>query len=319
MHSGLNLPESVFVLQHLLDPLDEGVQSQDPRVGHALDEIGILDGISSVSQTQSGAVSAELLHGFTERQEIPVRLGHLGGVQHEMTVGSDSSRPLAPLLGPNRAMIVDVVGEMVLDEILPGDSHVHRVPKLELALHLVEGLSFDGALGGKWGVLEEHVVPHFGSHLFGFYAESVGPVGAERTALEEMRHGVVGVVDGGVGEGLDEPLLVPREFGAEAVRPGAGVFVQPVQTALEVLPDFVVVSVHLVQHLVGHLLPRLFAVIHEPLVAQGHHALVTRSGNYRFLRFVVDYGFVLVDQNLLKRFLDILNFFTFELAHDHHL
>ena len=59
-----------------------------------------------------------------------------------MSIGSHSNRPPAyipiiPLLtsawvGPHSLMIVEVIGEVVLNEVLPRCTQIHRVPVIEL-------------------------------------------------------------------------------------------------------------------------------------------------------------------------------------------
>jgi hypothetical protein len=59
-----------------------------------------------------------------------------------------------------------------------------------------------------------------------------------------VRDGVVGHVDGGVGEGLDEVLLVPRQAAAQPKRARARPLVQPAQGVLERMAGLVTEEVH---------------------------------------------------------------------------
>jgi hypothetical protein len=62
--------------------------------------------------------------------------------------------------------------------------------------------------------------------------------------LEEVRNSVVCHVDGGVGEGLDEVLLVPRQAAAQTKGARARPLVQPAQGVLERMAGLVTEEVH---------------------------------------------------------------------------
>ncbi len=53
--------------------------------------------------------------------------------------------------------------------------------------------------------------------------------------MEEVSDRLIGHVDSGIGEGLDEPGLVPREAGAQAVGARTGMLVEPVKRRLNVV------------------------------------------------------------------------------------
>ena len=55
-------------------------------------------------------------------------------------------------------------------------------------------------------------------------------------SLKEVCHGVVGHVDGRVGEALDEPGLVPRHLAAQPEGSAARVLLQPAQRRFKVFP-----------------------------------------------------------------------------------
>lgn len=65
--------------------------------------------------------------------------------------------------------------------------------------------------------------------------------------LEQVGNGVVGHVDGGVGEGLDEELGIPGQARAEAEAAAARPLPQPPQCVLKAPPRVLVVQLHALQ------------------------------------------------------------------------
>ncbi len=53
--------------------------------------------------------------------------------------------------------------------------------------------------------------------------------------MEEVSDRLIGHVDSGIGEGLNEPGLVPGEAGAQAVGARTGVLVEPVKRRFNVV------------------------------------------------------------------------------------
>ena len=140
-------------------------------------------------------------------------------VEKEVSVGPDAPRPLVRLGGPHGAVVVEVVGQVVGHQVLAAHPQVHRVPVLELPPHQAHVLLGDLAVLGHGLVLVEDKVPHLGGHVLGLDAVLVALVPLEGAALEDVRDGVVGVVDGRVGERLDQPAFVPWQLGPQAVGP----------------------------------------------------------------------------------------------------
>lgn len=156
-----------------------------------------------------------------------------------MSVSTDAERPFS--FGEKGGMDVDAEGEMVGDEILSRRSDVERIEVVILPLHHIY-LLFRDCRVCRPRLITINIIPDCICHLFRCDTE-----GARRAAvdgaLEEVGEGVVGHVNGGVGEGFDEELWVPREFGAEAIRARASPFVQPGEDTFEAISGFRVVGV----------------------------------------------------------------------------
>ena len=104
---------------------------------------------------------------------------------------------------PHRRVVVERHCEMVRDQILTRDAHVHRVPERELAAEGTHHIRWDTS-----GVLtpQEDVIPKVAVALLWRYVRRSAALPEHLAALEEVGDGVVGHVDGRVGEGLDEEL-----------------------------------------------------------------------------------------------------------------
>jgi len=78
-----------------------------------------------------------------------------------MTISSHALRPFGFIVGPDRAVVVNEVGQVVLNEIFAGTANIDGVPIFEFVLQLVQSRFGDAALFRVLGVFEEDVVPHF--------------------------------------------------------------------------------------------------------------------------------------------------------------
>ena len=101
---------------------------------------------------------------------------------------------------------------MVLYQILSGAAEVHWVPVVEFVPHFLERLLRD-LRSSVVLPRQENVIPVLQTNVLRLDIEFAGEAAVDG-ALEIMGNGVVGHVDGGIGEGLDEALLVPGELGA---------------------------------------------------------------------------------------------------------
>jgi hypothetical protein len=80
--------------------------------------------------------------------------------------------------------------------------------------------------------------------------------------MEEVGDGVIGHVDGGVREGLNQPSLVPWQTGTEAIGTAAGVLVEPIQRADKGFPRQLVKDIHALQARV-RLCPPIRLPVHQ--------------------------------------------------------
>ena len=200
-------------LERVLGPAQEGVELHQPGGGILLAEVGVVHAVASVGEPEAHAVGGVLLDGLGEREEVAGGLCHLLVVDEQVAVGSERLREV--LGAPDGDMVQKAEGQVVGEQILPGDSQVERVPIGELVAHHVEVLLGDLAVLRVLLLPAEDVVPDLGGHVLGGDVEQPVLV-ALQIGLEEVRDGVVRHVDGRVGEGLDEVLGVPRDSGAQA-------------------------------------------------------------------------------------------------------
>lgn len=81
-----------------------------------------------------------------------------------MTICSHSFWPHCLVLGPDGAMVVEIVGQMIGYQVFSRYPQVNRVPVGEFLAETVKYISRDGSFG-KWSCLENDIVPDFGGHL----------------------------------------------------------------------------------------------------------------------------------------------------------
>ena len=241
-------------LERRRDPLELGRQVEDGAVRDDAVVVGVVDAVARVGAREARRVRAPLLDRALHRDEVALGLGHLLRVHLHEAVAVDAPRPHLGLLGPHGGVVVERHGQVVGDEVLARDAHVHGVPELELAAQLLHRSLGHPQLGVVLGV-EEDVVPEGLGALLG--RDAVRRVGAallaeEVAALEQVRHRVEGHVDGRVGERLDEELLVPRHARAQPEGARARPAAQPAEGVVEGLGHRGVVALE-PREQVGHL------------------------------------------------------------------
>ena len=279
-----------------------------------MDKVGILDAVAGVRQSEPHGVRAVLLDGRLQRLEVARGLGHLLAVEEQVPVGAKAARPLALVPLPNRGVIVYGKREVVLDEVLAGHAQVERVPEVELRAHLVEEVLRELRVGVELGA-EEHGVPDVVGHSLRVHRGLRFSVHVP--ALEQVRDGVVGHVDGGVGEGLDEVLGVPGHAGSQAESAGARPLAEPAEGVLESLSGLVVVGDHALEALLGALAPGVLAVLEVPLVGERDDALVAGAGHHLLLGLGVDDGAAVGNHDVPNLLLDELHGFALVRAEEH--
>mmetsp|Transcript_115151 Transcript_115151/g.372178 ORF Transcript_115151/g.372178 Transcript_115151/m.372178 type:complete len:608 (-) Transcript_115151:326-2149(-) len=169
-------------------------------------------------------------------------------------------------------MVEERHGEVILDEVTARAPEVHRVPETELPPHPVQELPLDAGVRRRLLAQAEGVVEDLLRQ--GLWRHASGPLAVEAT-LKEVRHSVVGHVDRGVAEALDQPLLVPRQLAAQAEGPRARPVPEPADGVGDVVERGLAEHVEVLLHVLADpLRPLLVAVLQVPLVAEGYDALV---------------------------------------------
>lgn len=98
----------------------------------------------------------------SEGLEIARVLGHLLRVEQQVAIRAEAAGPHG--WRENGSVVVKAEGEVVLDEVLAGDTQVEGVPELELVLHALHHISGDSA--SLWdGLPQEDGIPHFLQHV----------------------------------------------------------------------------------------------------------------------------------------------------------
>ena len=92
-----------------------------------------------------------------QRHEVTIALGHLIGVEEQMSVASHGKGVF--LRTPDSGVVVQAEGEMVLDEVLARDAQVERIPERELVFHALYSVCGDCTVSRDWRVQEDRV-PH---------------------------------------------------------------------------------------------------------------------------------------------------------------
>mmetsp|Transcript_18986 Transcript_18986/g.64402 ORF Transcript_18986/g.64402 Transcript_18986/m.64402 type:complete len:699 (-) Transcript_18986:775-2871(-) len=297
------------------------VQGQHGAVGHVLLKVGVVERVPRVRQAEPRRVRGVHLAALQHHEEVSLLLGHLLAVDHDVAVGVHAAGPHLGAVLPDGRVVVQAHGQVVGDEVLGRNAQVHGVPVLELALEHRQLLLRNAAARlGRERPAEEHVVEARVRQLGRFHAQ--GPRALAHNvalALEEVRDGVVGHVDGGVRERLDDPLVVPRQLRAEAEHARAGPLPEPAQRADKVLERLAAVGVEprAADVAQGALAPRLLAVGDVPLVRHGHDALIAAAAHHLGLGLEVRQGRALGDHGRADERLGHLDARALVLPDDH--
>ena len=137
---------------------------------------------------------------------------------------------------------------------------VQRIPIEDILPDLVEELCRDSCAVGHLSdvpLAKDNVVEERLGHLIGLDLAFVGV----------NRDDVVDRVEGGIRDGLDDPLLVVRELGSEPVsEPDAGPLPEPIQDTVDVVAPLRRVELHVLAVVLCHLSVLGIGVVDEPLV-----------------------------------------------------
>mmetsp|Transcript_19928 Transcript_19928/g.48505 ORF Transcript_19928/g.48505 Transcript_19928/m.48505 type:complete len:856 (+) Transcript_19928:906-3473(+) len=307
------------LVQGLVHPLLEDEQSQDRLVRRLPGKIRVLQRIPRIRTRQPGRVRRELVHALFHGQEIALGFGHLLRVDHHVAVGEEAAGPELGLPLPDGRVVEQAHGQMVLDQVLPRASQIQRVPKLELLPHQLQVLRLDVALRHILRQAEDEVPHLVPGQILRLDSEGARLVAVGVPALDQVGHGVVGHVDSGVGQGLDQPALIPGQLGPQAEGAAAGPLSHPVDGGQQGVLGPPVVAVEVVLDVLPHgLRPLLIVVGQVPLIAEGHNALLPAPGHHPPLRLVVAAGQALGNQILLHQRLRLLHRLTLVVPHQHH-
>mmetsp|Transcript_34139 Transcript_34139/g.109649 ORF Transcript_34139/g.109649 Transcript_34139/m.109649 type:complete len:234 (-) Transcript_34139:2159-2860(-) len=179
-------------------PLELGGEREDGAVGDGRVEVRVEDPVARVGAREAGRVGAPLLARLQQADEVALGLGHLFGVDLHVAVAKDRARVLCGVVLPYSRVVVETHRQVVRDQVLARHAHVHRVPKLELAPHARERCGRDRRLARRRLVRlpEQHVVPKALGALLGRDGRRCAVGAKHRAALQQVRDGVVGHVDG---------------------------------------------------------------------------------------------------------------------------
>ena len=84
-----------------------------------------------------------------------------------MSIGSDRDRPHLWIIAPDSAVVVQIVGQVIGNQVFARRSHVDRVPVMELAPHPVHQLALGLELLGQRRVFEKNEIPKLVAQLLG--------------------------------------------------------------------------------------------------------------------------------------------------------
>lgn len=119
------------ILDDFLNPLLECEETQDVTVGNALLEVGIFNTITRVGECNTSSIGTEFVHRVLEGQEVSGALAHLVTIQEQVSVSTDTTRPV--LWREESNVDVEEESQVVLNQILSRYTDVHGVPVFEFS------------------------------------------------------------------------------------------------------------------------------------------------------------------------------------------
>ena len=151
---------------------------------------------------------------------------------------------------------------MVGYQVLPRCAQVHRIPVGKVASNLLDSVQRYSRNQSRIlcrPVVQEDVLEELRRQLIDLHP-----------GVDVLGQDVVGHVDGRVAQGLNQPLLVPGQVGAQALPAGTGLVLQPVNLVLELHPDLLRNEPHPGKAIQNLSLPLRIGVLQEPLVPHHH-------------------------------------------------
>ncbi|KAH3661532.1 hypothetical protein OGAPHI_006380 [Ogataea philodendri] len=266
--------ESVDVLDNVLGPVFQSVHSENGGVCVTLVKVGIFNTVTRVSKSNSGSISTELLHHLGQSQEVSCRLGHLGVVQHQVTITSDTLWP--ELLLEQGNVTVDEESQVVWNQIFSRNRHVCWIEVFKLSSHDVKLFLRNVTL--NLVDVTEDIIPNVIGHLFNLDSKWSRNFSVD-VLVEKMRHSVVGVVDSRVGKRFNKVLWIPWDSGSQTVTSRNSPVLQPVENTFKSVSALSAVCVQVGETFQSLLLPGFFTVVQVPLILKRNNTLISRSRN----------------------------------------
>jgi len=302
---GSSFSEGREGIQSRFNPGFDVGKSEDSVISGTLDEVGIIESITGISEGNSGSISTIDLDGIIQSQEVTQTLGHLFTIDVDITIAEETSGPELGVF-PNSGMVVERHGEMVSDEILGRDSQIQRIPVLEVFSEYSQFIFRDSARLVR--SIKEDVIPSITSQVFMLNTKKTR-LSTFKITLDEMSNSVVRHVDSGIRERFDQELGVARKSSTQTEASGDTPFLKPADRFFEGLEDGIVISVEVgrsdvIKDLV---LPFFFTVLEVPLIDERDNTLISGSRDDFAFRFVVDQSFVGFDHFVSDQSLDILD------------
>lgn len=115
----------------VLDPLLKSEKFQDCSICDDFVKVCVIKEVSSIGQGDSASVCAVFFDTLIHCKEVACGLGHFFAVKHKVAIAEIALDHIFRVL-PHRLVIIKCKGEVVADQIFSRNTHVHRIPVIEL-------------------------------------------------------------------------------------------------------------------------------------------------------------------------------------------
>mmetsp|Transcript_40334 Transcript_40334/g.66251 ORF Transcript_40334/g.66251 Transcript_40334/m.66251 type:complete len:243 (-) Transcript_40334:870-1598(-) len=211
---------------------------------------------------------------------------------------------------------------MVKDQVLARHAQIHRVPILEFASHVEDQIFAQRRFGQVECVdirATKHRIKHLRRQIIGLDRVTTG-ITIHATILQERRYSVVRHINGRVGQRLNHPTFIPRQFSAETKLARTCPRMQPIDGRHKRVLALCIVALEAIRNVLFdcalpfilfavRLVWILNAILQKPLIAVRHHTFIASARHDSFLGFPVHIRESLTHQLSL----------TFLLGHAHFL